>query len=140
MMVVTISMNSMYFDEKDVSKNLHLDFVKNLFAVAAKSEHLIVDVHMYMEDSAIIVEWVQTSIHDDCPDKFQLITCDQVVMLEKIFPDNHYEYCTSEEDYQERLAEWLEENPGWERTSYGTWINVIENERIRKQIEENKEK
>ena len=41
----------------------------------------------------------------------------------------------SEEDYQERLNEWLKENPGWVKTSYGTLTNEIENEHFKKMIE-----
>ena len=56
-------------------------------------------------------------------------------MLERHFPDNHTELCYNEEDYQEKLAEWLKENPGWVKTSYGTWTNEIENESFRKLLE-----
>ena len=38
---------------------------------------------------------------------------------------------------EERFKKWMEENPGWVKTSYGTWTNEIENEQFRKYIEEN---
>ena len=43
--------------------------------------------------------------------------------------------CYDEEDYKERLDEFLKENPGWVKTHYGTWTNEIENEKFRKQLE-----
>lgn len=59
-------------------------------------------------------------------------------MLEKLFPDNHIELCYSEEDYQERLTEFLKENPGWTKTEYGTWINEVETKKIKQiLLEEN---
>ena len=40
-------------------------------------------------------------------------------MFEYEFPDNHFEWVASMEEGQERVEEWLKENPGWIKTSYG---------------------
>lgn len=52
--------------------------------------------------------------------EFKYVGDDQYVMTEYRFPDNHYEMIETEEEYQERLQNWLSENPGWVKTSYGT--------------------
>jgi hypothetical protein len=59
-------------------------------------------------------------------------------MIEKQFPDNHYEMCFDEQDYQERLQEFLEKNPGWHQTAYGCWTNDIENEKFMKELKGDK--
>ena len=51
------------------------------------------------------------------------------------FPDNHTEMCWDEEDFNNRLKEWLKENPGWEKTEYGHWYNKKEEEAFRKMLE-----
>ena len=60
-------------------------------------------------------------------------------MTEYKFPDNHYEYLNDIDEYEERLNDWLEENPGWKLTSYGTWTNTIENEKFKEALNEDKE-
>ena len=38
----------------------------------------------------------------------------------------------SKEEYEEALRQWLEDNPGWIKTSYGTWTNENQNEEFTK--------
>lgn len=130
--------NQMYFSHDEVEQGLHLKFIEHLCNYCKDSNNHSIDLHMYTEDDAIIVEWVQISYQDDCHSKYVLLqpALGEMVMIEKSFPDRHYEMCYSEEDYQERLQEWLKENPGWERNNYGMWYNVEEQEAYRKSIEE----
>jgi len=60
-------------------------------------------------------------------------------MIEKFFPDNHSEMFYSEEEFEYRLKEWLEKNPGWVKTHYGTWTNEIENKKFLKKLEVERE-
>lgn len=94
------------------------------------------DIHIYQEESLIIIEWVEVPYSHEWGGNFVHVDDDQVVMLEKYFPDNHCELCYDEDDYEERLKDFLDENPGWEKTSYGTWTNRIENESFKKMLEE----
>lgn len=96
------------------------------------------DIHIYQEESLIILEWDHVPYDGSWGGKFQFVEEDQFVMTEKIFPDNHTELCYDEEDFKERLEEFLKDNPGWEKTPYGTWTNRIENEQFIKKLEEEK--
>ena len=96
------------------------------------------DIHIYQEESFIILEWDHVPYDGSWGGKFQFVAENQIVMTEEIFPDNHIELCYDEEDFKKRLKEFLKDNPGWEKTSYGTWTNRIENERFIKKLEEEK--
>ena len=98
------------------------------------------DIHIYQEDSFIVLEWDHVPYDHSFGGRFVLVDEDQVVMTEKVFTDNHTELCYDEDDFQERLKEWLEENPGWVKTFYGTWTNEIENQKYREQLQALEEK
>jgi len=93
------------------------------------------DIRIHTEDNnAYVVEWVQLPWNREWGGKFSYVDENQVVMTEEVFPDNHIEYCLDEEDYKERLEEFLKNNQGWVKTSYGTWTNEIENEKFKEWI------
>ena len=120
--------NSQYFDTEDMKKDLHIDLIKHLLKLSKSYTNKSIDIHIRDEDFGIYVEWATVSEADH--GKFEYVPEDSYVMIEKIFPDNHTEMCYDEDDYQERLKEFLEENPGWEKTSYNTWTNVEENKKF----------
>lgn len=127
--------NSQSFTPEEVKKGLHLKFIKSLLEISSKKENSYFDIHITTDSYCTIVEWSDVSFEDG-GGKFEFVDANQVIMTEKLFPDNHYEYFTSEEEYKERLEEWLKENPEWELTPYGTWTNRIENEAWKKELEE----
>lgn len=96
------------------------------------------DIHIYQEDMFSVIEWSHIPYSHEYGGEFKYVDEDEVVMKEVYFPDNHCEYLFPEE-VNERFKEWLEENPGWEKTSYGMWTNTIENEKFRKEFEQLKE-
>ena len=59
-------------------------------------------------------------------------------MLEKIFPDNHYEYCFSEEEYKERLEDWLKEHPTYKQNQYGHWYDEREYDELKESLKKEK--
>ena len=127
--------NSMAFTPEEVEKGQHLKLLKTLFELNADKEDASYnDIHIWTDGYCTIIDWV-----DYNPDfgmgKFEFVPGDGVIMLERTFPDNHTELCYDEEEFNERLKDWLKENPGWEKTSYGTWTNRIENEQMRKWLE-----
>lgn len=129
--------NYQAFTPEEVEKGLHLDLLNYLLDHNKKNTDHYYDIHITTDGCCVIIEWTDVSYDQQYgPDgKFEYVPSNGQVMLEFSFPDNHYEQFYSEEEYQESLQEWLKENPGWVKTSYGTWTNEIENERIRKELE-----
>lgn len=129
--------NSQAFTPEEVKKGLHLDLLNYLLDHNKKNETQYYDIHITSDGYCTIIEWTDISYNQEYGQegKFEFVPADGYVMIEKTFPDNHTELCYDEEDYKERLEEFLKENPGWVKTSYGTWTNEIENERIRKELE-----
>ena len=129
--------NYQAFTPEEVEEGLHLDLLNYLLDHNKKNETQYYDIHITTDGCCTIIEWANVNYDEQYgPDgKFEFVPSNGQVMLEFSFPDNHYEQFYSEEEYQERLQEWLKENPGWVKTHYGTWTNEIENERIRKELE-----
>ena len=129
--------NYQAFTPEEVEEGLHLDLLNYLLDHNKKNENQYYDIHITTDGYCTIIEWTNVNYDEKYgPDgKFEFVPSNGQVMLEFSFPDNHYEQFYSEEEYQERLQEWLKENPGWVKTHYGTWTNEIENERIRKELE-----
>ena len=133
--------NSQAFTPEEVEQGLLNDLLNYLLEYNKKCESGYYDIHITSDGYCTIVEWKDVNYKFEGEEgKFEFVPYNGQVMLEYSFPDNHYEQFYSEEEYQERLKEWLEENPGWVKTPYGTWTNTIENEKYRKQLEETKEK
>ena len=129
--------NRQSFTPEEVEKGLHLDLLNYLLDHNKKSETQYYDIHITTDGYCTIIEWKDVNYNQDYgPEgKFEYVPYNGQVMLEFTFPDNHIEMCYDEEDYKERLDEFLKENPGWVKTHYGTWTNEIENEKFRKQLE-----
>ena len=125
------------FTPEEVKKGLLNDLLNYLLDHNKKSDKFYYDIHITTDGYCSIVEWTDVSYNGDYgPEgKFEFVDCDQVVMLERTFPDNHTELCYDEEDYEERLKQFLEENPGWEKNQWGCWTNRIENEKFKKMLE-----
>lgn len=121
--------NSQAFTPEEVKKGLLKDLLDYLLDHNKKNNEQYYDIHITTDGYCSIVEWTDVSYDQKYgPEgKFEFVDSDQVVMLEKYFPDNHTELCYDEEDYQERLKEFLEENPGWVKGPFGNWTNEIEN-------------
>ena len=132
--------NYQAFTPEEVEQGFHLDLLNYLLEHNRRNKNQYYDIHITTDGYCTIIEWNDVSYNNEYGDegKFEFVPYNGQVMLEYSFPDNHYEHFYSEEEYQERLQEWLKENPGWVKTHYGTWTNEIENERIRKSLEEEK--
>ncbi len=130
--------NSQAFTPEEVKKGLHLDLLNYLLDHNKKNETQYYDIHITSDGYCTIIEWTDVDYNQKFgPEgEFKYVPADGYVMIEKIFPDNHTELCYNEEDYQERLDEFLKEHPEWVKTSYGTWTNQKENEKLRKLFEE----
>ena len=134
---MTRNYNYQAFTPEEVEQGLLNDLLNYLLEHNKKNTEQYYDIHITTDGYCTIVEWANVMYDNKFGEegRFRFVDSDEVVMLERYFPDNHSELCYDEEDYQERLKEFLEKNPGWEKTSYGTWTNRIENERFRKILE-----
>lgn len=126
------------FTPEEVKKGFHLNLLNTLLKYNMESEDYYNDIHITTDGYCLIIEWDKIPYSHEYGGSFKYVDESEVVMLEKIFPDNHIELCYNEEDYQERLAEFLKENPGWVKTEYGTWRNEVETKKIKQiLLEEN---
>ena len=129
--------NSQAFTPEEVEEGLLQDLLNYLLSYNQKCKSGYYDIHIWSDGYCTIVDWLDINFKFKGEEgEFKFVPGDGCIMREFLFPDNHYEMCYDEEDYQERLADFLKENPGWEKTPYGTWTNRIENERFKKSLED----
>lgn len=127
--------NSQAFTPEEIKAGLLQDLLNYLLSYNQKCKSGYYDIHIWSDGYCTIVDWIDINFEFRGEEgEFEFVPSNGQVMLEYSFPDNHYEQFYNEEEYQERLQEWLKENPGWEKTEYGTWYNRIENEKIRKYL------
>ena len=121
--------NYQAFTPEEVKKGLLNDLLNYLLDHNKKNTYQYYDIHITTDGYCSIIEWTDVSYNNEYGEdgKFRFVDYDQVIMTEKTFPDNHTELCYDEEDYQERLNDFLKDNPDWVKTSYGTWTNLAEN-------------
>jgi len=137
-----IETNYMRFDVKDQEKGLHLKLLNYLMEYNKNSENSYIEIVVKPAgyDDVIEIEWLQSNYDRyDTEPHFRAVGEDERVMFEYEFPDNHFEWVESMEEGKERVEEWLKENPGWIKTSYGRWINKEENDRLIKEFGLDKE-
>jgi len=127
----------MRFSLDDQKKGLHTKLIGYLLEYNSTNENSYVEILIKPAGygDVIIVEWIQNDYnHEEYEDHFKTVGADERIMLEYEFPDGHFEWVESIEEGKERVEEWLKENPGWIKTSYGRWINKEENDRLRKEF------
>jgi len=127
--------NSEAFTPEEVKKGLHLKLLNTLLELSSEMDKRYNDIHIWTDGYCTIIDWCQAYYENRGEGKFEFVDADEYIVMERCFPDNHYETFGSEEEYEERLKDWLAENPGWVKTTYGTWTNEIENEKFRKEME-----
>ena len=131
--------SSMIFSRKDQEKGLHLKLINTLIEFNRESDDHFVEILIKPEDCNFLeVEWIENyyKTEEEYSIHYKPVSTDQYVMMEYEFPDGHYEYVESYEQGNELLQEWLKENPGWEKTEYGRWVNKEENEKLLKEFKE----
>lgn len=129
----------MIFSKKDQEKGLHLKFLNYLLEFNRESDDHFIEILIKPEDcNFLTIEWIENyyETEEEYSTHYKPVSTDQYVMMEYEFPDGHYEYVESYEQGNELLQEWLKENPGWEKTEYGRWVNKEENEKLLKEFKE----
>ena len=131
-----MAVNKMYFSEEAVKNGelqKLLDYLMN-YSYSDNDERnmmLYCDIHIKPEDcGAFIVEWTQEPWSNEFGDRggFEYVDSDQLIMREYQFPDKHYDYFESDDEFEEVLKEWLAANPCWHKHDVmNVWVN--ENDR-----------
>ena len=111
--------NSQYFDEEQVKAGELYEFLSLLMKQCYGKGNNYNDIHIRPEDcGAFSIEWTTSPWDHSYGGRFEYVGEDQTVMTEYIFPDNHYEMCFDEEDFNQRLAEFLNDHPEYNKKSY----------------------
>ena len=84
------------------------------------SEDYYNEVHITSDGYCTIVEWELVTYDGLLGGKFEYVDGEHEVLKQLIFPDNHYEYVL-DDDEEKVLEEWLKDNPGYKKNSYGSW-------------------
>lgn len=133
--------NSQTFSEAEVSSGAMSNFIKILCDLCYSEKPgapsaIYNDIRIHPSDcGSFVVEWVQLPWDGKWGGQFGYVDEDELIMRECILPDNTIIYCVDEEDYKERLDEWLKENPSYYRTPYGTWGNRDDDAELQKMLE-----
>lgn len=116
--------NHMYFDDKRQA----LKFIKELINISLEDILHFCDIHVYTEEQAVIVDFVQVPYSGEWGGRFTYVDSDndEEVVLRKSLPDGSYDYYYTEEEFKEVLANWLKEHPKWKQNQYGRWYEEDE--------------
>lgn len=110
--------NQMIFDTSNF-ENIELaqKFIGNLLLHNTSSRDDYADIHIYQEESLIIVEWTQVFYgeHHFPQGKFILLDSEHVVAKERIMPDNSILYIFDEDAEAQQVKEWYAANPVWSK-------------------------
>lgn len=111
--------NQMTFSQAAVEKGALNQMIQIL-----RGQYVDESIHSYplitirFEEDYTILEWAE------CYDQgctAEILDVDERVYKEIRLPDDTYVDIPAETDEKEFINDWLKDNPGWERTSYGTW-------------------
>ena len=118
----THNYNQMAFTPEQVKKGLHLELIAALEKIEEGLGDRHFDILRTSDGYCTIILWCD--VNDDGhyeSGTFRFVDSDECVMIQREYPDGHYEYFQDEEEYDDALARWLRSNPGWSKDSYGRW-------------------
>lgn len=124
--------NEQAFTPEDVEKGLHIKLINALLDLDKDRGDNHFDIRITTDGYCTIIQWYDANDQTDSAG-FRFVDSGESVMQECVFPDGHIEYIFPDESKEEEISEWLERNPGWKLTEYGTWYNEEEQ---RKRLEE----
>lgn len=120
-------LNEAYFSKDDVKAGLFDELLRTLIDYNSKSKDGYCDIRIRPGDSgSMVIEWVYKSWK--VPDALGFAFTDEDHILATVcrLPDNSEIFCRTDRDAEEALAEFLEENPHYEKDEYGFWHDVRE--------------
>lgn len=124
-------MNRQSFDlSRSNGKALFKQLLDSLLAYNADPDNTDYnDIHIYQEESFLIIEWDRTPYSGDWGGKWYYLEEDEIIQKEVHFPDGHYDYVFPE-DAEEVFNEWCKNHPEWVKNEHGIWTNTEENRRF----------
>lgn len=120
--------NQMIFDTSKNKDALQLaqKFLAGLLQHNIDSIDDYADIHIYQEETLIIVEWTQVFYDDNFhQDHFILLDENHSLVKEIIMPDNSTLCIFEYEDEDGAIDRWHRENPGWVKVG-NTWEQQVE--------------
>ena len=131
--------NSVAFTPEEVKKGLHSDLINYLvnYNTQNKSDDYY-EIHITSDGYCMIIEFDKIPYDHAYGGTFKYVDefNGDIIMKECYFPDNHTEICYDDEDFKERLDNWLKENPGWRKNEYGSWYNEEDQKAWKKYLED----
>lgn len=121
--------NEMVFDlsEESALESFN-EFLNVLLSYNMKSSNYCNDMHVYTEESLIIIQWVQIPTDHEWGGEFKFVDEDKVIMEEVSFPDGSYDYAANDEDKQFMIDAWIEKHPTWRKGPFGRWIETSDSD------------
>ena len=83
--------NYQSFTPDEVEQGLHLEFLTTLLNYNKLSKTHYNDIHLTTDGYCFIIEWESVPYSQEYGGAFKYVGEDGIVMLERHFPDNHYE-------------------------------------------------
>jgi len=118
--------NSIAFTPDEVERGLLKGLLDYIVTYNTNNKDRYFDTHIWNDGYSTVVEFIDRSydFDYDCG-RFEYVADNQKVMTEVILPDEHIEivYPGSEDKV---YKEWLDNNPGWRKNSFGIWTNTPE--------------
>lgn len=113
--------NSQSFTPEEVEQGLHLKLLNVLLELNNAFKKRYNDIHIWTDGYCTIIDWAESYYDDVGEGRFEFVEGDEVIMVEKLFPDGHIELCEDEEDYINKLNSWRKKHKNWTLLADGTW-------------------
>lgn len=120
-------LNAAYFSKDDVKAGLFDELLKTLIDYGSKSKDGYCDIRVRPGDSgSMVVEWAYKSWGR--PDALGFAFTDEDHILATVcrLPDNSEILCRTDREAEDLLADFLKENPYYEKDEYGFWRDMRE--------------
>lgn len=107
--------NKMIFDARsDTELNSFHNLLNTLLSYnMSKDSDQYNDIHIYQEESLIVLEWVQTPYSKEYGAEFKLIDEDEVVLKDISLPDGTHSFVANDFEKEYQYANWIKEHPSW---------------------------
>lgn len=128
-------LNRVYFSKEQIESGEFTEFLTVLMKHCYGEGEMYSDIHIFPEDlGAFSIEWIQLPWDHEWGGGFKYVDDDETIYREYVLPDRSFIDLPVDSDFEEYLRDWLIDNPGWIKTSYGTWTNEVENEKLRQEL------
>ena len=95
------------------------EFVSKLLDI--DNEDTFFDIHVYMEEGLVVLEYVQVPYDGSYGGKFEYVDSDSEIVTNKYLPDGTWIQVHSESEYEEELVKFLRSHPNYVMNDWGQW-------------------